>query len=119
NRYFEPENLRAALRVLAAAGYRALLPRTSGRPICCGRTWLSAGLVDQARAEARRTLAALSGSLPVIGLEPSCLLTLRDEFLSLLPGAEAKALAARAMLLGEFLAQERPSLSLHALPAVA
>jgi FAD/FMN-containing dehydrogenase/Fe-S oxidoreductase len=119
NRYFEPENLRAALRVLAVAGYRAVLPRTSGRPICCGRTFLSAGLVDRARAEARRAMAALSGGMPVIGLEPSCLLTLRDEFLSLLPGAEAKALAARAMLLGEFMAQERPSLSLHPLPAVA
>ena len=43
NRYFEPENLRAALRVLAAAGYRAVLPPTSGRPLCCGRTFLAAG----------------------------------------------------------------------------
>ena len=49
-------------------------------------------------------LAALAGDLPVIGLEPSCLFTLKDEFPSLLPGPEAQALAGRAMLIGEFLA---------------
>ena len=103
NRYFEPENLRAAIRVLAAAGYRAVIP--AGRPLCCGRTYLSAGMTDRARQEARRTLAALSGDLPVVGLEPSCLLTLRDEFQSLLPGAEAEALAGRAVLITEFLAR--------------
>ena len=104
NRYFEPENLRAAVRVLAAAGYRAVLP--PGRPVCCGRTYLSAGMVDRAREEARRTLAALAGTMPVVGLEPSCLLTLRDELPSLLPGVEAKALADRAVLLSEFLVRE-------------
>ena len=119
NRYFEPENLRAALGVLQAAGYRAVLPRAGGRPFCCGRTWLSAGMVDRARAEARRTLAAFSGELPVIGLEPSCLLTFRDEFPALLPGAEAKALAGRALLLSEFLAREGPTLPLCPLPGTA
>ncbi len=119
NRWFEPENLRAALQVLAAAGYRAVLPKDGARPLCCGRTWLAAGMVDRARAEARRTLAALRGDLPVIGLEPSCLLTLRDEFVSLLPGAEAKALASRALLLSEFVAREKPTLPLRALPATA
>jgi FAD/FMN-containing dehydrogenase/Fe-S oxidoreductase len=117
NRYFEPENLRAALRVLAAAGYRAVLP--PGRPLCCGRTYLSAGQVERARAEAARTLAALAGERPVIGLEPSCLLTLRDEFPALLPGAAADALAGRALLLGEFLAREKPALALRPLPATA
>ena len=110
NRYFEPENLRAAVRVLRAAGYRAVVPETKGRPLCCGRTFLSAGMVDKARAEARRTMKRLDGDLPVIGLEPSCLLTLRDEFQSLLPGTESKALASRAMLLSEFLGREKPSL---------
>jgi FAD/FMN-containing dehydrogenase/Fe-S oxidoreductase len=107
NRYFEPENLRAALRVIAASGRRPVLPRHAGRPLCCGRTYLSAGLVEQARAEARRTLAALAGDLPVIGLEPSCLMTLRDEFVSLLPGSEARQLAGRAMLIGEWLQREQ------------
>jgi len=115
NRTFEPENLHAAVRVLRAAGYRAVVP--AGRPLCCGRTFLAAGLVDRARAEARRTLTALAGDTKVVGLEPSCLLTLRDEFLSLLPGPESKALAGRAVLLGEFLAEEE--LPLQALPARA
>ena len=86
NRWFEPENLRAALAVLTAAGYRVRLPSAPGRPLCCGRTQLAAGRIDQARAEARRTLAALAGEAPVVGLEPSCLFTLRDEFPALLPG---------------------------------
>jgi len=114
NRHFEPENSRAALRVLAAAGYRVATPRPAGRPLCCGRTFLAAGLVEEARAEARRMLGALAGSdAPVIGLEPSCLMTLRDEFLSLLPGEETRRLAERALTLGEFLAREKPALALR------
>jgi len=61
----------------------------------------------------------LEGDLPVIGLEPSCLLTLRDEFRSLLPGAAADALAGRAMLLSEFLAREKPTLALRPIVATA
>ncbi len=102
NRAFEPETMAAAQKVLRAAGYRAVVPR---RRLCCGRTYLAAGLVERARAEARRTVAALAGGLPVVGLEPSCLLTMRDEFRSLLPGAATDALAGRALLLGEFLAK--------------
>jgi Fe-S oxidoreductase len=109
---FEPETLEAALAVLEAGGYRVHLPRPmdGGRPLCCGRTFLAAGLVEEARAEARRTLEALgpfvARGLPVLGLEPSCLLTLRDEFLALLPGAEAEALAGAAVLFEEFLADQ-------------
>ena len=119
NRWFEPENLRAALRVLAAAGYRAVLPHTKGRALCCGRTFLAAGMVDRARAEAQRTMRRLAGTLPVIGLEPSCLLTLRDEYRALLPGREAEALAERAVLLGEFLAREKVELPLKPIAAKA
>jgi len=119
NRYFEPENLRAAIRVLAAAGYRAVLPEHAGRPLCCGRTYLSAGMVDQARAEARRTLAALAGTLPVVGLEPSCLLTLRDEFPAMLPGPDTAGLSARASLLSEFLVRENVQLPVGAFAARA
>jgi len=139
NRWFEPENLRAALRVLAAAGYRVrvaggqgaqdregstrerdkTLDERPGRPLCCGRTWLAAGMVDRARAEAARTLRALAGDLPVIGLEPSCVMTLRDEVRSLLPGPAADSLAARALLLSEFLAREQPPLAFRPLPATA
>ncbi|HEY4042393.1 MAG TPA: FAD-linked oxidase C-terminal domain-containing protein [Rhodopila sp.] len=119
NRYFEPENLRAAVKVLAAAGYRAVLPKTGGRPLCCGRTWLAVGLVDKAREEAARTMRLLAGDLPVIGLEPSCLMTLRDEFRSLLPGAATERFAARSLLLSEFLMREKPDLRLQALPGTA
>jgi FAD/FMN-containing dehydrogenase/Fe-S oxidoreductase len=119
NRWFEPENLRAALRVLTAAGYRVRLPAAPGRPLCCGRTALAAGQVERARAEARRTLAALAGNAPVIGLEPSCLFTLRDEFRSLLPGAATAALAGRALLLSEFLAREKPPLAFKPLAGCA
>jgi Fe-S oxidoreductase len=112
NRYFEPENARAAERVLNRAGYRVISPDPArGRPLCCGRTFLSAGLVDEARREARRMLDALSPYLeagtPVVGLEPSCLLTLRDEFPAILPGVRTEALAARAQLFEEFVESER------------
>ena len=101
NTYFEPENLHAAVEVLTRLGYRVTAlaaRRRRERPLCCGRTFLSAGLVEEARAEARRVLAAaapfLARGVPIVGLEPSCLLTLRDEFLSMLPGAETERLAA-------------------------
>jgi len=119
SRYFEPENPRAALRVLAAAGYRAIVPPTRGRPLCCGRTFLAAGMVDKARAEAQRTMRRFAGELPVLGLEPSCLMTLRDEFRSLLPGPASADLAGRAMLLSEFLAREKPDLPLKPVAGVA
>jgi FAD/FMN-containing dehydrogenase/Fe-S oxidoreductase len=116
NRYFEPENLRAALRVLAAAGYRAIMPPAPGRPLCCGRTWLSAGMIDKARDEVGRTLAGLRGDLPIVGLEPSCIMTLRDEFKSLLPGEATDKLAERAMLLSEFIAKIKPDLAYKRMP---
>jgi FAD/FMN-containing dehydrogenase/Fe-S oxidoreductase len=112
NRYFEPENARAAERVLQRAGYRIVsADPPKGRPLCCGRTFLSAGLVDEAQHEARRMLDALAPHLaagtPIVGLEPSCLLTLRDEFPAMVPDGPAKALAARAQLFEEFVETER------------
>jgi Fe-S oxidoreductase len=110
--YFEPENARAALRVLRAAGYRVHLarPADGGRPLCCGRTYLAAGMVAEARDEARRLVAHLTPlarrDIPIIGIEPSCLLGLRDEIPALLPGDDARTLAAHAMLFEEFLAAE-------------
>jgi Fe-S oxidoreductase len=112
NNYFEPENAAAALRVLEAAGYRVHVARAAngGRPLCCGRTFLSAGMVNEARAEAKRTIDALAPyvarGIPVVGLEPSCLLGLRDEFLSMLPGEPTSRLAMHALLFEEFLARE-------------
>ena len=123
NLTFEPDNLSAARRVLTAAGYDVLVPWAGARPPCCGRTFLAAGLLDQARAEARRTLASLKPyldrGLAIVGLEPSCLLTFRDEFIALMPGAETERLAARALLLGEFLEQEGLRLDLDPKPGRA
>ena len=119
NNYFEPENLHAARRVLEAAGYSVQFAKAADgdRPLCCGRTFLASGMVDQAKEEARRTLAALKPyvekNIPIIGLEPSCLLTLRDEFLSMHPGADAIALAACAMLFEEFLVVEKKAGNLN------
>lgn len=119
NNHMEPENARAARRVLEAAGYtvhvdpfaaRGAAAR-SERGLCCGRTFLAAGLVDEAKAEARRTLDALlpfvERGVPIVGLEPSCLFTLRDEFLAYGFGDAARRLAQSALLFEEFLVRER------------
>jgi FAD/FMN-containing dehydrogenase/Fe-S oxidoreductase len=112
NTWFEPENARAARQVLAAAGYRVHIAHAPDgrRPLCCGRTFLAAGLIEEARSEARRMIDALrpwvDKGVPVIGLEPSCLFSLRDEFLAMLPGEESAKLADRAMLFEEFIAAE-------------
>ncbi len=110
NTYFEPENARDAQRVLEAAGYQVSFPALSGRPACCGRTYLNAGLVDEARSEGRRLLSALTPwvqrGVPIVGLEPSCLLTLRDELPLILPGDESARLADASLLFDEFLLRE-------------
>ena len=117
--YFEPENAHAALRVLRAAGYRAhvaraaLSDRQRSRPLCCGRTYLAAGMVDEAKREARRMLAALAPFVlhgtPIVGLEPACLFSLRDEYLVMGLGDGASRLSKIAVLIEEFLAREEPS----------
>ena len=126
NTYFEPENLRAAVAVLVAANYNIIVaePAGGGRPLCCGRTYLASGMIDEARAEAQRMLASLrpmvERGIPVVGLEPSCLFGLRDEFSLLLPGEDTAALATLALTFEEFLAREqaagRLKLRLNALP---
>jgi Fe-S oxidoreductase len=82
----------------------------SSRPLCCGRTFLSIGKVDEARKEAERTIAALepfvSRGVPVIGLEPSCLLSFRDEALAMVKGEGARRLSEQALTFEEFLARE-------------
>lgn len=109
NRYFEPANLQAAATVLTHLGYQVIeaSAHQSDRPVCCGRTFLAAGLIDQARVEARRFVEAVlpwvRQGYPVVGLEPSCLLTLRDEFLALLPGEDSALVAKQAFLFEEFL----------------
>jgi Fe-S oxidoreductase len=124
NRYFERENLDAALSVLAAGGYRVAVatPADGGRPLCCGRTFLAVGKVDEARREIERTLAALAPhverGIPIVGLEPSCLLGFRDEVPALVKSDTARQLAGHALLFEEFLAREARTGSLK-LPLTA
>jgi Fe-S oxidoreductase len=113
NRYFERENIDAALAVLEAGGYQVHFAKaTDGslRPLCCGRTFLSVGMVDEARQEASRTLVALapfiSRGVPVVGLEPSCLLGFRDEVPAMVKDESARQLADCAFTFEEFLARE-------------
>jgi Fe-S oxidoreductase len=112
NRTFERETIDAALKVLVAANYRVHLPRAVAgrRTLCCGRTHLSVGNLAGARRELERTRDALlpfaKSGVPIVGLEPSCLLTLRDELLALFPGEDSRAIADQALLLEEFLARE-------------
>jgi Fe-S oxidoreductase len=113
NIYFEPENLTAARRVLEAAGYVVQIAQVKNvsRPLCCGRTFLATGMLDEAKKEARRTIDALmpfvERGIAVVGLEPSCLLTLRDEFIAMFPESKTEQLAASSFLLEEFLVREK------------
>jgi FAD/FMN-containing dehydrogenase/Fe-S oxidoreductase len=112
NRWFERENLEAAERVLDTLGYRLhrVVPASGRRPLCCGRTFLAAGQVDEARQEMKRTLATLlpftERGARVVGLEPSCLLTFRDELAAVIPGNESAAFGAKARLVEEVLADD-------------
>ena len=106
--YFEPAIARSAQRVLEASGVRVGFLDPPGRPPCCGRTFLAVGLVEEARAEARRFLDAyrpwLERNVPLVGIEPSCLLTLRDEWPALLPGPETRSVARLARTFEEQIA---------------
>jgi Fe-S oxidoreductase len=113
NRYFERENLDAAVTVLQAAGYTVHIAKPadgSKRPLCCGRTFLSIGRVDQARREAERVIAAVAPyvarGVPVIGLEPSCILGFRDEVPAMIKSEGATQLSMHALMFEEFLVRE-------------
>ena len=116
NRYFERENLDAAVTVLKAAGYTVHIAKPadkSKRPLCCGRTFLSVGKVDEARREAQRVIAAVAPfvdrGVPVVGLEPSCILGFRDEVPAMIKSAGAGQLALHALMFEEFLVREAAS----------
>jgi FAD/FMN-containing dehydrogenase/Fe-S oxidoreductase len=133
NAYFEDENLQAALRVLNAAGYRVHIPHKSqsknqskhqnntanqsdksdsscSKEFCCGRTYLATGMVDKAKATLGELVDHLAPyaqkNIPIIGLEPSCLFTLKDEALVMGFGERAVSVSRQAQLLEEFLASE-------------
>ena len=118
NTWFEPENLVAACKVLVAAGYRAHSTQSddSSRPLCCGRTWLTSGLVERARQEQMRLIEALFPLVEqgawIVGLEPSCVLGLMEELPELTGDPRARQIAERTLLFEEFIAREKPDLPL-------
>ena len=104
--YTEPAIGRAAIELLEAAGYRVRLESAG----CCGRSSISKGLLDRARGMAEAMVERLAPEaergVPIVGCEPSCLLTLREEHLQLLPGdPRAQAVAAQAKLVEELLVE--------------
>ena len=103
--YSEPQIGMAATLILERAGYEVVL--ADGK-VCCGRPMISKGFLRQAREHARHNVQVLAPyaakGWPILGLEPSCLLTLRDDYLDLVPGPEARLVAEHAFMLEEFLA---------------
>jgi len=124
NGTFESANASAALTVLQAAGYTVHVASkkvADGKHLCCGRTYLASGMVTEAKAKARELIAALlpfaERGIAIVGLEPSCLLTMRDEMLVMGLGAAADTLAKQALLFEEFLAREAAAGKLDELKA--
>ena len=124
NGYFESGNASSALKVLQAAGYTvhvATKTVADGKSLCCGRTFLASGMVDQAKAKATELVEALlpfaEKGIAIVGLEPSCLLTMRDEMLVMGLGEAAQTISGHALLLEEFLAREAAAGKLEVLKA--
>lgn len=126
NANFEPHNAHAALRVLQAAGYTVHVATRDGAgvaPLCCGRTYLASGMVEQARRKATELIESLrpfaERGIPIVGLEPSCVLSLRDEVLALglddTTQRTANQVAQHTVLIEEFIAQQARAGALDAL----
>ena len=101
--YNDPKPGMAAVELLEHLGYQVVLAPT----VCCGRPLISRGFLDQARRNAQTALQRLAPlaerGVPVVGVEPSCVLTFRDEVPDLVPGEAARAVASNTLLLEEFL----------------
>jgi FAD/FMN-containing dehydrogenase/Fe-S oxidoreductase len=129
NAFFESDNAIAALKVLQAAGYIAGAATktaandktTNSKALCCGRTYLASGMVNEAREKLRELINVLlpyaQKGIAIVGLEPSCLLTLRDEALVMGLGNDAVLVSQHAFLLEEFLAREAKAGKLDKLKA--
>lgn len=113
---FAPQQAEDAIAVLSQAGYRVITTRTteqtpdSDRPLCCGRTHIANGMVDQARIEAKRMLSVLLPHVEagrwIVGLEPACLLAVRDDYRFLGLGPDADKVASQSILFEEFIVKE-------------
>jgi Fe-S oxidoreductase len=111
NNYFDPVTLKSAESILSSSGFQTtvLVPPPGERPYCCGRTYLEVGLLDEARREAGRLIEALrpftERGVPLVGVEPACMLTIRDEIKTMLALGGAAELARSAMLFEEAMSQ--------------
>ncbi len=108
NNYFHPETAKAAVEVLEAAGYQVIVPMQN---LCCGRPLYDYGMLDTAKRWLRKILDTLRPEIErgtlIVGLEPSCVATFRDELTELFPNDEdASRLAHQTMMLSEFLEQK-------------
>ncbi|KAA3643491.1 MAG: FAD-binding oxidoreductase [Chloroflexi bacterium] len=106
--YNYPEIGIATAKVLEAAGYSVSLPQNL---VCCGRPMISKGMLDQAERNAEINVAALlpyaERRVPIIGIEPSCLLTFRDEAPQLLRSEASRIVAEHSLLIDEWLMQRQ------------
>jgi len=110
NNYFEPHVAIAAVEVLERAGFRVIVPR---QHLCCGRPLYDQGMLDRAKVRLQEVMDVLDPfvavGIPIVGLEPSCILTFRDELPSLCSSdPRAKAIASGVFMFDEFLAREAP-----------
>jgi FAD/FMN-containing dehydrogenase/Fe-S oxidoreductase len=111
---FEIQNLIYAIKVLNKFGYKAIIPNfdddSLGRPLCCGRTYISYGQLDKAQAEMQRFTNYIinnnHASTPVVGIEPSCLLTFDDEFKSLKNIDNKEKIKNKFYLIEEFILEQ-------------
>jgi len=96
-RTFSPEVVAAASKVMTRAGYEILIP---DQAVCCGLTWISTGQLDQARRKLEETVKVLASfahqGIPIVGLEPSCIATLRSDLVELLGESDDAVAVARA-----------------------
>ena len=111
NRYYEPENVRSAIKVLKKAGYFPFIPtlENSRKILCCGRTYLTNGLINHAKNEVLRILETykpyLKNGISIVGLEPSCILSFRDEIPNLIKNEETDYLKNNSYTFEELLSK--------------
>ncbi|MFU8815501.1 MAG: FAD-binding and (Fe-S)-binding domain-containing protein [Pseudomonadales bacterium] len=108
NNFQRPQVLKAAVAVLEAAGHRVLIPE---RPLCCGRPLYAWGMLDLAARLLGQIVERLgplaARGVPIVGLEPACVASFRDELPNLLPDDErAQRLSERTFMFSEFLQQD-------------
>jgi FAD/FMN-containing dehydrogenase/Fe-S oxidoreductase len=112
NNYFNPETAMSAAEVLTKLGYEVTIPK---KQLCCGRPLYDWGFLGMAKRQLKEIMRELrpelDASVPIIGLEPSCISVFRDELSNLFPGNEdAQRLSKSAMTLSEFLHAEKVAL---------